>query len=311
MWLSLALFLSLSAGALSFVCPPNSTIIPTEHQCILPIPGAVNYINAVRGCDRQNSNVIMIKNAFENAVIYGVLVQWFPNADGAYIGVERATGSSWVYSDGTNITYANWDTSEPSTGDCVMMDRQTMKWKATECSTPLPYFCGLDGDKLQCPDGWAYAPGPDACYYVQDFLTPDSVHWQLYDWDTAEQNCRRMGAHLASIHTDVENDFIHELIFYKGPEASPESPDDCEYSRAWIGLYGTAEIGETTPWTDGTFVDYRDPKTAPANGSVYWTTHAASCLTYANWEGIPASGPQAARYVCKKENQRAPEEPEA
>ncbi|CAJ0579916.1 unnamed protein product, partial [Mesorhabditis spiculigera] len=263
MWLSLALFLSLSAGALSFVCPPNSTIIPTEHQCILPIPGAVNYINAVRGCDRQNSNVIMIKNAFENAVIYGVLVQWFPNADGAYIGVERATDSSWVYSDGTNITYANWDTSEPSTGDCVMMDRQTMKWKATDCSTPLPYFCGLDGDKLQCPDGWAYAPGPDACYYVQ------------------------------------------------GPEASPESPDDCEYSRAWIGLYGTAEIGETTPWTDGTFVDYRDPKTAPANGSVYWTTHAASCLTYANWEGIPASGPQAARYVCKKENQRAPEEPEA
>ncbi|CAJ0560205.1 unnamed protein product, partial [Mesorhabditis spiculigera] len=191
----------------------------------------------------------------------------------AFIGVEKSATGTWVYSDGSALNYTNWAPGQPANGDCAAIGPDTNKWHSVACETALPYFCGLDGDARQCPSGWVYLPETDHCYFLQNFTTPDSVHWQLYNWTTAEMDCQNMGAHLASIHSKFENEFIYKWIYYDGPTVNGPVPNTCDYSVVWIGLTGT--LGSDSKWSDGTFYDFRDPNAKPtALKSAKWAVNA-------------------------------------
>ncbi|CAJ0560189.1 unnamed protein product, partial [Mesorhabditis spiculigera] len=302
MVLSLALFFSLFSAIQAFACPNGTISIPGQHLCVVPVPQAANYNNAIRECDRLGGGVVKIESVFENAILFGILESSF-NGSAAYIGVEKSANGKWVYSDGSPLNYTNWAAGQPSTGYCAQIDPSSTKWKSLDCSTSLPYFCGVDGNKFQCPDGWVYSPDTDFCYYLQNFTTPDSIHWQLYNWTTAELNCQKMGSHLASIHSKAENNFIFNLIYYRGPTSSNASPNNCDYSRAWIGLYGNAQIGNSNLWSDGTFIDFRDPSTSAITSAQYWAAHSGACLSYSHWDSFASDAPpNASRYVCKKDS---------
>ncbi|KIH55507.1 lectin C-type domain protein [Ancylostoma duodenale] len=61
----------------------------------------------------------------------------------------------------------------------------------------------------------------------------------------AELQCNDYGAHLLSIHSRKENDFVHDLIGRKNRKVL----------YAWIGLTRDY-VGANWKWTDGTEVDY-------------------------------------------------------
>ena len=64
---------------------------------------------------------------------------------------------------------------------------------------------------------------------------------QSVNWNKAESCCVAWGGHLASIHSDVENDLVN---FIRNKD-----------KFTWIGLSDSASDG-TYVWTDGTEFDY-------------------------------------------------------
>ncbi|EPB79801.1 lectin C-type domain protein [Ancylostoma ceylanicum] len=81
----------------------------------------------------------------------------------------------------------------------------------------------------------------------------------------AERQCKFYDAHLVSIHSMKENDFVHELI---GPKL-----DRLIYS--WIGLYRD-DVGADWKWTDGSEVDF-----------INWGFHQPD-----NYNNRPGFGPE-------------------
>ncbi|RCN52493.1 lectin C-type domain protein [Ancylostoma caninum] len=75
------------------------------------------------------------------------------------------------------------------------------------------------------------------------------VFWSAKNFDDAENRCRRNGAHLVSIHNELENQFVHTLT---SSGRRIESFEDFVY----IGLRMNPRTGKWG-WTDGSKVDYR------------------------------------------------------
>ncbi|KAK9976951.1 hypothetical protein ABG768_018772 [Culter alburnus] len=84
---------------------------------------------------------------------------------------------------------------------------------------------------MKCPAGWSN-------FGLRCFkFFPQSVNWI-----TAERNCQSLGAHLASAHNKLENEFLLGLL------PSPST-------LTWIGAHDGEQDGEWL-WTDGTVNDY-------------------------------------------------------
>jgi hypothetical protein len=69
-----------------------------------------------------------------------------------------------------------------------------------------------------CPGGWEEFER--YCYQVR----PTVKHWI-----EAENDCTMTGAHLASIHSQAENDFINDLVNDLGPRT------ETSYPSWWLG----------------------------------------------------------------------------
>uniref|UniRef100_A0A8C8RFU3 C-type lectin domain-containing protein n=1 Tax=Pelusios castaneus TaxID=367368 RepID=A0A8C8RFU3_9SAUR len=90
-----------------------------------------------------------------------------------------------------------------------------------------------------CDDGWVQYQ--DSCY--KPVMEPKK-------WSEAEMACQsyRKNAHLASIHSAEENDFIFHLM---------GKPQDYNSGQAyWIGAHDLFQKGSFT-WTDGSEYNYR------------------------------------------------------
>ncbi|CAJ0932157.1 unnamed protein product, partial [Mesorhabditis belari] len=202
---------SIFIGIRGFSCPTGSFQSPNEDLCIYAISDVDFYSDAVQQCSRLGGNVVKIKNIFENAFLLGLIGSIFPAGQAPYIGVVKLSNGTWVYSDGTPLIYANWAPGEPSDAQgltSAVMDPQSGRWKAADPTALRPFFCGVDGDLFQCPNNWNYFEATDSCYYLQNFTAADEANFTLYLWPDAEKLCVNAGAHLASIHSKEENDFV-------------------------------------------------------------------------------------------------------
>ena len=65
---------------------------------------------------------------------------------------------------------------------------------------------------------------------------------EAVSWVTAEKNCLSLDAHLASVHSQIEQDFLLSLL----PSSS---------TRCWFGAHDGNDKGHWL-WTDGTPLDY-------------------------------------------------------
>ncbi|XP_035285342.1 lactose-binding lectin l-2-like isoform X2 [Anguilla anguilla] len=85
-----------------------------------------------------------------------------------------------------------------------------------------------------CPEGWKGFNG--CCYKHFDLLK---------NWWEAESHCMNLGGHLASVHSNVEYQFLRELNKYSDPHDS----------IFWIGLTDIQKEG-TWVWSDRSAVDF-------------------------------------------------------
>ncbi|XP_022106239.1 adhesion G protein-coupled receptor A2-like isoform X2 [Acanthaster planci] len=170
-----------------------------------------------------------------------------------------------------------WHTRQPDGGrheNCVQMLTvyHQDEWNDRPCSQRMNYIC----KRAVCPNGWRNNGA--MCY---NFVAFGPLNWTL-----SEAACKREGAHLVSIHSQQEQNFIYLNLG--------------QYSSGyewWLGLNDIDEEG-TYVWSDGTltnvlFWDQHEP-----SGGIEDCVHMSRLLHQNTWNDRPCH--QGMRYICKK-----------
>ena len=132
-----------------------------------------------------------------------------------------------------------------------------------------------------CPDGWAFL-GSNCYKHVETVMS----------WEQAEFHCQGKGAHLASIFSAAENDFIMDLL-----------PLD---QNPWIGGNDLSSE-DTWMWTDGSkffFTNWEagEPKRKSVNSHCVCMVANNSVNQYlGKWRNRDCTDSR--RFVCKYKNQ--------
>uniref|UniRef100_A0A914YR97 C-type lectin domain-containing protein n=1 Tax=Panagrolaimus superbus TaxID=310955 RepID=A0A914YR97_9BILA len=122
------------------------------------------------------------------------------------------------------------------------MNIQDGTWFSDNYENFKQFVCVMEAPS-PCPHGWTYNSRSGYCYFVKEGLA---------SWEENEDWCfSQGGAHLASVHSDDENNFITNLINFSEGEGYICGSDQL----AWIGLY-TVTNQTTWRWTDNSLFDY-------------------------------------------------------
>ncbi|GFY41585.1 macrophage mannose receptor 1 [Trichonephila inaurata madagascariensis] len=200
---------------------------------------------------------------------------------GLWFGLERGTDDVFRWVDGTNLNYTNWNYGEPrirSYKYCASHAPGTGRWELDYCGVRRWFVC--KAPKVETPTL------PDIKFEKKLCnITTTSVYrqWYLYEnhcylihddpkysWDLAQNFCQDNDAHLTSVHSFNETNFI---LFAGNIVAS---------SEYWIGLAAKG-LGSSYTWSDGTPLDF-----------LYWkdesdlnqTERVNTCVTFNHLRGF-------------------------
>ncbi|CAJ0951020.1 unnamed protein product, partial [Mesorhabditis belari] len=278
--------------------------------------------DAKQYCASNGASLVSIHNAFQN----GLLGQLTANLTGSttiWIGAYVVRSEvfeheyfSWVWDDDTNWDYDRTkDTNPDQVGYLNSSDGQ---WYGTDRGDRQPTLCvyaALDPTQpittlapgclpatqqplYNCRDGWQYSPETGYQYLV------------AFDknFTDGEAFCVTQGAHLVSIHSAAENDFVRRLCCTSDGSYLDHigQRDNAKY------LTGGQWSNDQFTWTDGTPWDFN--ATFCDQGTLVDPLHYTMQVT--NWIGSeecnvpsewwweviyePISDPTTAYVVCKK-----------
>ncbi|KAJ8036335.1 Macrophage mannose receptor 1 [Holothuria leucospilota] len=219
---------------------------------------SADWTTAQSRCEDLGGKLASIKDRYEQTVVTSLLSS--ENGNPIWIGLnDLIVAGEYHWSDGTGVTYTNWDYLEPqeNNGNCVAATSGLVAglWQVKDCSSRYDYLCEVVRDGYtaaptvtpprnptppnddNCADGWiGYG---DKCFRVYDF--GDKTR-NMRTWQIALSQCRLVGGDLASFHSADEEDYIKNRI------------GNIE-NGFWIGLHDrSSETG--FEWSDGSVVDY-------------------------------------------------------
>lgn len=151
---------------------------------------------------------------------------WPQSATVYWLGANRRTPTSgWSWVEQSPFIFTNWAIYDPVQRCAVLIKDLDSRWTTNECESAqndirLNYICkkpNIDavmsttsptstrpGVTLGCESGWADFDG--SCYLLSNSA---SDHVAFND---AQAQCRLVGADLAEIYTDRENQFVVSLL---------------------------------------------------------------------------------------------------
>ncbi|CAJ0946187.1 unnamed protein product, partial [Mesorhabditis belari] len=249
--------------AAKFGCPAGFSQFPEENACFVFVSKPAFYVDAIRGCNQLGSVVVKIQNILENSYLFGLMSAVKGQA---YIGVEKKPTGEWTYGNGETLLYQNWDVDEPSNASnssiCAVIDPDSGKWKAAECSFARPFICLFADQGNRCPYQWHYLEKSNSCYYLKDFALDPLGMWISYNFTYAESWCSEIGgkdSHLVSIHSMEELEFVYDLIYSNvaGMSNVASNNDSCRFQPAYSGLYVDGYMEDSTAtWSDASPFDF-------------------------------------------------------
>uniref|UniRef100_A0A8R1XR36 C-type lectin domain-containing protein n=1 Tax=Onchocerca volvulus TaxID=6282 RepID=A0A8R1XR36_ONCVO len=225
---------------------------------------AISQMNARLTCAKKNAFLASIESDDENDFIRNLLME--KDAMIAYIGLQSVPYdvSQRYWCDGNTLDYTQWMSGKPDNGDfeddgCVVMDVKEGHWDDWTCKAnkeigPWATVCQIknheetkypekfeDREEAFCPKGFEYCPSTRNCYKV---VTAEKAVNQM----EAKGMCNEYNAHLVSIDSVEENQFVSDLAM-KNPFSS---------MRVYIGLESdkTDTDASKRQWVDGTAVEY-------------------------------------------------------
>ncbi|XP_022088561.1 lymphocyte antigen 75-like [Acanthaster planci] len=170
-----------------------------------------------------------------------------------WIGLnDQRNEGGYRWSDGTPVQYTNWAPGEPNDyggqEECVETDLKGGKWNDLFCWYKRNYLCSIPkGTPVVTTPAPTPPPGGD-CYgdnnwfHLAPYCYYFTSHWD--DWHSANHYCHEMDAHLVSIHSDDERDFINKRL-----------NDENGY---WNGLKSNLTHPINHEWEDHSPYDYQN-----------------------------------------------------
>ncbi|XP_061179353.1 macrophage mannose receptor 1-like [Saccostrea echinata] len=227
-------------------------------------------------CRGYGGDLASVHSAGENSFIQTLTQSGSVNS---WIGLnDRDIESGHKWTDGSATDYTQWNRGEPNnfadTEDCVELTRGSGGWNDVNCFFSKPLVCKVaKGVQLSttaalptasssgaCGTGWVLYN--QFCYYTGNGST-------LLTWFDARSTCNQMGAELASIHSQDEDNML------VGQYTRTKRTVDY-----WIGL-NDIEYNSKYVWTDGSLLDF-----------VSWSPHepndyggGENCVTMPYWTG--------------------------
>jgi len=191
-----------------------------------------------------------------------------------YLGVTAPASREKLFEYSLRLSehsgFTNFHTGEPNNlggEDCVVAESAfDFAWEDVQCTETHHVLCKTEATGTSplpsCPEG-VHLFQDATCFWLDPNLD--------YTWATALSACAERRMHLASVHSQAEQDFIWGLAV--------------RYSL-WFGLNDQLEEGHFI-WSDGTAVNYTNWHSGQPNGG-----DAADCgCMSAGWGGEWADAP--------------------
>uniref|UniRef100_A0AC35G721 C-type lectin domain-containing protein n=1 Tax=Panagrolaimus sp. PS1159 TaxID=55785 RepID=A0AC35G721_9BILA len=160
---------------------------------------------------------------------------YFHNSTEFWIGANSLEVQNiWEWTDGSAFDLKDWKKGEPRNGTdlrCVAAIMKDGYWKAESCFKQKPFICETSSDAtitstikqstttittkkpvptttssasnysiiVNCSTGWTYFEQTKSLYCIFD--APKG-------WQNGEDYCKNLGGHLASVHSDEENELL-------------------------------------------------------------------------------------------------------
>ncbi|XP_064594774.1 uncharacterized protein LOC135461554 [Liolophura sinensis] len=233
----------------NFVCrkPLQLTACPRgwymyEGECYHYFQFELSFIEAYLTCIVHAADLSSILSEDEEDFIYedlladvnGTAKMWI----GAVQGFPDSSAGTFAWTDGEQLDYTNWAEGQPlyqGSPRCVFLNEK-MEWNAVVCDTKYNYICKRNQKvKERCPEG-SIRIGLN-CYKV--ILKPEPQ-------PDAEEDCRKMGGGLVSIHSQYEQYVIGRYL-----------DSQTEILNPWIGFVERGVDGEYS-WSDKSEVNYKN-----------------------------------------------------
>ncbi|XP_071511250.1 macrophage mannose receptor 1-like [Diadema antillarum] len=282
-----ALHEELKSRAYSLECPTGW--LRYDDQCVLLVTDRFSigtFQLAREFCQRVHADLIVIKDQGMN--------DWLADKISIYneifwIGLwDRRNDGSFLWVDGTEMTWDNWSPGEPNNEpiaigeDCVEI-YSNGKWNDEQCAQPQNYICSRNINVIpQCdvPNGWEGFDGK--CYrWVSDTKNIAG----------ATEYCTMLGGYVISINSDNEQDFAGIL-----QAAHLNLP-------YWTGLSDKGRDEGDYIWQDGTVLtdsSYTNWGTLQPNTRIQPGCAMVKTRNGGNWT-IDNCDDEDYRFICEKD----------
>ncbi|KAL6491170.1 hypothetical protein MHYP_G00015150 [Metynnis hypsauchen] len=190
-----------------------------------------NWTEAQNYCRGNFTDLVTIENQEE----MNALIAFLNGTAGlSWIGLRQDVqqkNASWIWSDGSNSTYRNWDTGEPNNpvGDnCVQLWKSPeYRWNDAGCQNSNPFIC-----------------------YKEEL--PLILINQTKTWREALSYCTENHVDLVSVHTEEIQHWVETAVYYAST------------ANVWMGLRHTCTLSFWF-WVNGVSICYQN--WAPGNGT--------------------------------------------
>ncbi|CAL1269670.1 unnamed protein product [Larinioides sclopetarius] len=213
----------------------------------------LNWYQARQFCQAYGGDLATYRDSQEEDIGLGGAKGHYK---GLWFGLRRGDDDIFRWVDGTELNYTNWDYDEPNLRSkskyCASHASGNAKWELDYCGVRRWFICkapkvrnptlpDTSFPKTQC--NFSSSPFYRHRWYLYKnhcYLIHDEPK---YSWDLALNFCRDNEAHLVSIHSFNETDFI---LFASNIVSS---------SDYWTGL-ASKGLGSSFTWSDGTPLDF-------------------------------------------------------
>uniref|UniRef100_A0A914Q5W2 C-type lectin domain-containing protein n=1 Tax=Panagrolaimus davidi TaxID=227884 RepID=A0A914Q5W2_9BILA len=135
-----------------------------------------------------------------------------------WIGATKLlSNGNWNWTDGADFNYKDWKLKEPQNAtdlNCASMSLDDDYWASKNCNELKPYVCQILASTpaptyppiANCSHGWSYFAPTHSCYGVNE-------NGYIANWTAAETYCQNNDAHLSSIHSYYELQYLTSYYF--------------------------------------------------------------------------------------------------